>query len=78
MGVVVSDKRDKSRTVQVDRQRQHEKYGKIIRDTSRYHVHDEKNESQLGDEVEIVNCRPISKTKSWRIVRVTKKAPKDD
>jgi small subunit ribosomal protein S17 len=73
-GVVISDKRDKSRTVKVDRQSRHAKYGKIIHRFSKFHVHDETNETGVGDHVEIANCRPISKTKSWRIVRVIKKA----
>jgi len=71
-GVVVSDKRDKTRTVRVEFQFRHPKYGKYLKRHSRFHVDDPKNQSRLGDQVEIANCRPISKTKSWRLVRVLK------
>jgi small subunit ribosomal protein S17 len=74
IGVVTSDKRDKTRTVEIAYSVRHPKYGKYLRRTSRFHVHDEKNESKLGDRVEIANCRPLSKTKSWRLVRVVEKA----
>lgn len=75
IGVVISDKRDKTRTVSVDFQVRHPKYGKYLKRSTSFHVHDEKNESKLGDRVEIANCRPISKTKSWRLIRVVEKAP---
>jgi len=75
IGVVVSDKRSKTRTVAVDFQTLHPKYGKYIRRTGRFHVHDEHNESGAGDRVEIAPCRPLSKTKSWRMLRVVEKAP---
>jgi len=74
VGYVTSDKRDKSRTVVVEFQAMHSKYGKYLRRKSTYHVHDPHNASAIGDHVEIVGCRPISKTKSWRLVRVLKKA----
>ena len=74
IGVVTKAKRDKTRTVEIDFNVMHSKYGKYLRRTSRFHVHDEKNESKEGDRVEIANCRPISKTKSWRLVRVIEKA----
>lgn len=70
VGVVTSDKRDKTRAVKVTYQVRHGKYGKYLKRQSVYQIHDPKNESKLGDRVEIVNCRPISKTKSWRLVRV--------
>ena len=70
IGVVTSDKRDKTRTVTVAYQVRHSKYGKYLKRQSRYHVHDAQNASKSGDRVEIANCRPISKTKSWRLVRV--------
>ena len=70
VGVVSNDKRDKTRTVLVDYQVRHPKYGKYIKKQTRYHVHDPENACKMGDRVEIVNCRPISKTKSWRLVRV--------
>jgi small subunit ribosomal protein S17 len=73
-GFVVGDKRDKTRTVEVSFPARHRKYGKSLRRKSRYHVHDDRNESHLGDKVEIANCHPISKTKSWRLLRVVTKA----
>lgn len=73
VGTVVSDKRAKTRTVAVEYQVRHPKYGKFLKRRTTYHVHDEANESRLGDRVEIANCRPISKTKSWRLVRIVEK-----
>lgn len=73
-GVVTSDKRDKTRTVAIEFQQRHPKYGKYLTRHTKLHVHDEQNRSKLGDRVEIANCRPISKNKSWRLVRVLKKA----
>ncbi|MFG0286449.1 MAG: 30S ribosomal protein S17 [Phycisphaerales bacterium JB039] len=70
IGVVESDKRDKTRKVVVRYQAKHPKYGKYVQRRTILHVHDESNESRLGDLVEVVQCRPISKTKSWRLVRV--------
>lgn len=70
VGTVVSDKASKSRRVTVSYQVRHPKYGKYLKRDTTYQVHDEKNESKVGDRVEIAPCRPISKTKSWRLVRV--------
>lgn len=75
IGVVVSDKRSRTRTVAVNFQSIHPKYGKYIAKTTRFHVHDQDNASGVGDRVEIVPCRPLSKTKSWRMLRVVEKAP---
>jgi len=75
IGVVTSDKRHKTRTVSVDYQARHPKYGKYQRRSTRFHVHDPENVSKAGDRVEIARCRPISKTKSWRLVRVIEAAP---
>lgn len=75
VGVVVSDKRDKSRTVEVEHRVRHSKYGKLMRRGMKFQVHDPSNESREGDRVEISRCRPISKTKSWRLVRVVERAP---
>jgi small subunit ribosomal protein S17 len=75
IGVVVSDKRDKTCTVAVDYQQRHRKYGKYLHRQVKFHVHDPQNQGRSGDRVEIAGCRPISKTKSWRLVRVLKKAP---
>lgn len=74
VGVVTSDKRAKTRKVEITFTVKQPKYGKYIKRTSVFHVHDEKNESKVGDRVEIANCRPISKTKSWRLVKVVEKA----
>ena len=75
IGVVESDQRDKTRKVVISYSAKHPKYGKYIRRRSVLHVHDEKNESHTGDRVEIAECRPISKTKSWCLVRVLNRAP---
>ena len=70
IGVVTSDKMDKSRRVEIDRLVKHPKYGKFIRRRTVCHVHDETNESSMGDTVEIIECPPRSKTKRWDLVRV--------
>ncbi len=75
IGVVESDARDKTRKVVVQFSSRHPKYGKYVRKRSVLHVHDENNESKKGDRVEIAHCRPISKTKSWKLVRVVAAAP---
>ena len=74
VGQVVSDKRSKTITVLVERRVTHELYGKIVARSSKYHAHDEKGEYKLGDVVEIVECRPISKTKAWAVSRLLQKA----
>ena len=74
VGKVVSTKMDKSISVLVERRLQHPLYKKYIRKSSRFHAHDENNECQEGDIVEIVETRPISKTKNWRLSRVLEKA----
>ncbi|MFI4861972.1 MAG: 30S ribosomal protein S17 [Phycisphaerales bacterium JB063] len=75
VGVVTSDKRDKTCTVAVEYQKVHSKYGKRLKREAKYQVHDANNEAGQGDRVEIAQCRPLSKTKSWRLVRVLHKAP---
>ena len=75
IGVVTSDARDQTRKVTVNYLAKHTKYGKYVRRRSVFQVHDPKNESHLGDTVEIANCRPISKTKNWRLVKVIEAAP---
>lgn len=77
VGVVDSDKRDKTRRVVVSFTTPHPKYGKFVEKRTVLHVHDERNESRLGDRVEIVPCRPISRTKTWRVVRVVERAPRE-
>ena len=73
-GVVASDKMDKSITVKIERRVKHPIYGKFITRSTKLHVHDEKNECGIGDTVVIEQCRPISKTKAWRLVKVLEKA----
>jgi small subunit ribosomal protein S17 len=74
IGIVTGDKCAKSRRVEVARQYRHPKYGKIVRDRTVCHVHDEENQSKSGDEVEIAECRPRSKLKRWELVRIVKAA----
>jgi small subunit ribosomal protein S17 len=73
-GVVVSDKGDKTITVRIDVARQHRTYGKIVRTTSTLHAHDERNEANAGDTVRVVESRPLSRTKRWRLVEITERA----
>src|ERR671936_1168645 len=75
VGVVTSDKMNKTRRVEIPRLVKHVRYGKYIRRRTVCHVHDENNESRAGDTVEIMETRPLSKTKHWRLVRVVTKAP---
>jgi small subunit ribosomal protein S17 len=75
IGVVTSDKMNKTRRVEIPRLVKHARYGKYIRRRTICKVHDETNESRLGDTVEIMETRPLSKTKNWRLLRVVTKAP---
>src|SRR5438105_6271717 len=75
VGVVTSDKMNKSRRVEIARLVKHARYGKYIRRRTICYVHDETNESRLGDTVEIMETRPLSKTKNWRLLRVVTKGP---
>ncbi|MHC4292733.1 MAG: 30S ribosomal protein S17 [Planctomycetota bacterium] len=72
--VVVSNSGNKSIRVTIDYKIKHPKYGKYIKRRKKLAVHDEKNQAQVGDIVEITECRPYSKTKSWRLVKVVQKA----
>jgi small subunit ribosomal protein S17 len=74
IGVVKTDKTTKTRRVEIPRQVRHAKYGKILHRKTVCHVHDEANESHIGDTVEIVESRPLSKTKRWELVRVLTKS----
>jgi small subunit ribosomal protein S17 len=74
VGIVESDARDKTRRVTIPFTVKHPKYGKYLRKRTVLHVHDEDNVSRKGDRVEIAECRPISKTKSWIVLRVVKAA----
>ncbi len=73
-GRVVSNKMDKTITVRVDRRIKHPLYGKFVTRHSKLHAHDESNECKEGDLVMIEECRPLSKTKAWRLVKVLEKA----
>ncbi|MCZ7566448.1 MAG: 30S ribosomal protein S17 [Burkholderiales bacterium] len=73
-GRVVSDKMDKTVTVLVERRVTHPLYGKIITRSKKYHAHDEANECKEGDLVTIEECRPISRSKSWRVARLLERA----
>ena len=73
-GRVVSDKMDKSVTVLIERFEKHPLYGKYIRRSTKVHAHDEENQCNAGDTVLIEQCRPISKNKSWRLVKVVEAA----
>ena len=74
VGKVVSDKRNKTVTVMIERRVMHPIYGKIMIKTSKYHAHDENGEYKLGDIVEIIESRPLSKTKNWVVTRLVHKA----
>jgi small subunit ribosomal protein S17 len=74
VGVVTGDKTSKTRRVEIPRLVRHPKYGKFIRRKTVCYVHDENNESQRGDTVEIVECRPMSKLKRWQLARVVAKS----
>ena len=67
-GVVVSDKANKTITVLVERRVMHPVYKKFVKRAKKYHAHDEDNRCKVGDKVRIVECRPISKSKSWRVI----------
>jgi small subunit ribosomal protein S17 len=73
LGVVTSNKMDKSITVKVERKVKHPLYGKFVKKSTKFHAHDEKNECSIGDTVKIMESRPLSKTKRWRLVEVVEK-----
>jgi small subunit ribosomal protein S17 len=73
-GVVVSDKMDKTVLVRIDRQVRHPLYGKIVRRSSKLAAHDESNDAHVGDVVRVMETRPISKSKRWRVVEVLERA----
>ena len=75
VGVVVSDKMEKTATVAVERMVRHPQYKRIIRRTVKFQAHDEKNEANVGDRVEIIETRPLSKNKRWRVARIISRAP---
>ena len=73
VGIVSSNKMDKTITVKVERKVKHPLYGKFIKKTTGFHAHDEKNECSIGDIVKIMEARPMSKTKRWRLVEIVEK-----
>ncbi len=73
-GTVVSAKPDKTITVRIDMARRHRRYQKIVRSSTTLHAHDESNEAHEGDRVRVVECRPLSRTKRWRLVEVLERA----
>ena len=73
-GVVISDKMEKSIVVAAKFKEKHPLYGKFVQKTKKYHAHDEKNEAHVGDTVLIMETRPLSKTKRWRLVSIIEKA----
>jgi len=77
-GVVVSKSGNKSIVVLVERRSQHPVYGKTVRYNKKYHVHDEKNEAGLDDVVQIVECRPMSRLKRWRLLEIIEKSKEKD
>jgi small subunit ribosomal protein S17 len=74
IGVVTSDKMEKSIVVSVERKEKHPIYGKFVKKTKKFHAHDEKNECGIGDTVRIMETRPLSKSKNWRLVEIIEKA----
>lgn len=75
-GVVTSDKMQKSATVMVERRVKHPKYGKIVKRSSKFHIHDENNDCRMGDVVVIKEGKPISKTKSWVLLEIVERSSK--
>jgi len=73
-GVVVSDRMSKSITVKIERRVKHPVYGKFVRKSTKIHAHDEENQCQVGDTVTVVECRPISKTKTWTLQSIDVRA----
>jgi small subunit ribosomal protein S17 len=74
VGVVVSDARDKTVTVEVPDQMMHPRYDKVVRTSTKFHAHDEANDAKLGDTVRIMETRPLSKQKRWRVVEIVERA----
>ena len=73
-GSVISDRMDKTATVLIERKVKHPLYGKFVKKSTKLHIHDENNECSMGDTVQFTECRPMSKTKSWTLVKVVDKA----
>ena len=73
-GFVVSDKMDKTVVVEVERTTRHPIYGKVLRRSTKFKAHDESNEARTGDEVRIMECRPLSRDKAWRVTDILRRA----
>ena len=73
-GTVVSDKMDKTVTVLVERQVMHPTIGKVVKRTKKYHAHNDNNDAKMGDRVVIEECKPISKSKAWRVAKLVERA----
>jgi small subunit ribosomal protein S17 len=73
-GIVVSDKADKTITVRIDIVRRHRRYEKIVRTSTTLHAHDERNDAHVGDTVVVRECRPMSRSKRWRLISVLERA----
>ena len=74
LGVVVSDAREKTITVRIDTARPHPVYGKTVRRSLKLHVHDEQNDATVGDTVRVMECRPLSAQKRWRLIEIVERA----
>jgi small subunit ribosomal protein S17 len=74
VGVVISDSREKTVTVEVPNQISHPRYDKVVRRSTKFHAHDETNDAKLGDTVRIMETRPLSKQKRWRVVEIVVRA----
>lgn len=74
IGIVTSNKMNKSIVVSVERKMKHAKYGKFVKQTTKFTAHDEKQECNIGDKVKIMETRPLSKTKNWRLVEIMERA----
>ncbi len=76
-GTVISKSGDKSIVIAIDYKIKHPKYGKYVKRRTKLYVHDEQNQAEIGDVVDVMQCSPMSKTKSWRLVTVSQKAVKE-
>lgn len=77
-GTVVSDRQDKTLVVKVERRAPHPRYHKVVTHSKKYYVHDENNEARTGDVVEIMETRPLSKLKRWRLISIVRRAAVDE
>ena len=77
-GTVVSDRQDKTLVVKIERRAAHPRYHKVVTHSKKYYVHDENNEARVGDVVEIMETRPLSKLKRWRLVSIVQRAAVDE